>query len=41
MSREKCLGLIDEVAIYDQVLTSCQIQHLYAQWAIRRALAYK
>lgn len=34
-------GLIDEVSIYNQPLTSYQIQQLYAQGLIKRHLAYK
>ena len=34
-------GLIDEVQIYSEALTLSQIQHLYAQGVISRALAYK
>ena len=34
-------GLIDEVAIYNQALLSSQIQKLYAQGVIRRAIAYR
>jgi len=34
-------GQIDEVAIYSQPLTLSQIQHLYAQGLIRRAVAFR
>ena len=34
-------GLIDEVAIYSKALTASQIQHLYAQGFIKRAMALK
>jgi len=34
-------GLLDEVAIYSEALLSSQIQHLYGQGVIRRAIAYR
>jgi len=34
-------GIIDELQIYKEALTLSQIQHLYAQGLIRRAVAFR